>query len=226
MTRTPPARGFLARFFHDLRVGASRGGVMSLIGRVARARTSPLFARVRLLVIEQDTGAIADVRTPEGVRIAPLEGTAEEDAALDRLLTSGIRRHFARRLAAGRECLVAWRGDRAIGYTWMSRTVDPAVESLPLALPDDAAYLWDLFVVRDERGSGVGSALTRARLGWARDAGFARGWRAISPRNRPSVRTAEKTGAVRILGEIVVERILGSRRFREVRAAGRPLLRE
>jgi len=200
--------------------------VTSLVGRVVRARVSPLFARVRLVVIEQDTGAIAHVAMPAGVRIAPLEGTPREDAALDRLLTSGIRGDFAHRLAAGRECLVAWRGDRAIGYTWMSRTVDPAVESLPLALPDDAAYLWDLFVVRDERGSGVGSALTQARLAWAHDAGFARGWRAISPRNRPSVRTAEKTGAVRILGEIVVERTLGRRRFREVRAAGRPLLRE
>lgn len=199
---------------------------MSLIGRVARARVSPLFSRVRLMVIEQDTSAITDVGTPEGVRIAPIEGTAEEDAALDRLLTSGIRRDFSRRLAAGRECLVAWRGERAIGYGWLSERVDAAVENLPLLVPSGTAYLWDLFVVRDERGGGVGSALTRSRLMRAHEAGSALAWWAISPRNRPSLRTAEKTGAVRILGEIVVERTLGSRRFREIRAAGRPLLRE
>lgn len=198
----------------------------ALIGRVARARIAPLFARVRLVVIERDTSAIADVGTPEGVRIAPLAGTEEEEEALDRLLTSGIQGHFARRRAAGRECLVAWRGERAIGYGWLSVSVDAAVENIPLLVPPGTAYLWDLFVVRDERGGGVGSALTRSRLKRAREAGCTFAWWAISPRNRPSLRTAEKTGAVRVLGEIVVERTFGNRRYREVRAAGRPLLRE
>jgi len=191
---------------------------------VLAAWLARLWTRRRLLVIEQDTAALAEVRTPDGVRIAPLEGTAAEARALDEILTSGIAREFARRRAAGREGLIAWRGDRAVGYTWMSRSVDPAVEGLPLALPEEAAYLWDLFVVRDERGTGVGSALTAARLAWARDEGFAFGWRLVRPANRASVRTAEKTGEVGILGEIRIERTFGPRLVREVRCADRPLL--
>jgi GNAT superfamily N-acetyltransferase len=104
--------------------------------------------------------------------------------------------------------------------------VDPAVEGLPLALPDAAAYLWDLFVLRSERGSGVGSALTAARLAWAHERGFPLGWRVIRPLNRASVRTVEKTGEPRVLGEIRIARTFGPRRFSEVPSGDRPLLRE
>lgn len=216
--------GNLARFLHDVRVGARRDGVRALFSRVFRARVAAACQRTRLIVIEQETGALPDVRVPDGLRIALLEGTPAELRALDEIVTSGIRRDFERRLAAGRECLVAWCGDRALGYTWMSRTVDPAVEGLPLALPEGAAYLWDLFVMRDERGTGVGSALTRARLAWARDRGLPLGWRAIRPRNRASVRTVEKTGEARLLGEIRISRTFGPRRISEVPFTDRPLL--
>lgn len=226
MRAATPPRGAAGRLLHDLGVGARRGGPGALVSRVLRARIAAVYERTRLIVIEQETGGLPDVRVPEGVRIATLDGTAAEFRSLDELLTSGIRRDFDRRLAAGRECLVARRGDRAIGYTWMSRTVDPAVEGLPLALPEGAAYLWDLFVVRSERGTGVGSALTRARLVWTHDCGMPLGWRAIRPRNRASVRTVEKTGEARILGEIRIERTFGPRRISEVRYGGRPLIRE
>ncbi|MDX1393217.1 MAG: GNAT family N-acetyltransferase [Gemmatimonadota bacterium] len=217
----PPTRSAVSRLVHDVRVGIATNGTRAWLGRVADGAAGRVYRRARLVVIEQDLGLLTDVPTPVGIRIAPFH---EEWQAVDAIVTSNIMREFRRRHAAGRECLLAWRGDRVVGYTWMSRSCD-AVEGLPLALPHDAAYLWDLFVSVSERGSGVGSALTRLRLAWAREAGFARGWRAVSVTNRASLRTAEKTGALRILGEIRIERTLGPRRLIEEPAVGVPLLR-
>lgn len=173
------------------------------------------------MVIEQEIAEVTEVRTPTGVTISLFDGDWD---GLDSILTSNLRMEFERRANVGRACLIARRGDRVIGYTWMSTSIDTAIEEIPLALPDDAAYLWDLFVVQSERGTGVGSALTSARLAWTKDQGLALGWRVIAPKNGPSVRTAEKTGAVRILGEIRIDTRLGRTRFSEERSEDRPLL--
>lgn len=217
-----PTRRLFARVAHDIRRGVEVNGGGAWLGRVVEGAVGRVYRRARLVVIEQDLAKLADAPAPAGVRIAPFR---EEWGAVDAVVTTSILREFRRRHAAGRECLVAWRGDRVVGYTWMSRVCDAAVEGLPLALPADAAYLWDLFVEVAERGSGLGSALAKRRLAWAKDAGFARGWRAVSVTNRASLRTAEKSGALRILGEIRVERTLGPRRLFEEPAAGVPLLR-
>jgi len=215
------SRGPVSRIFHDIEVGVETSGTRAFAARVFRGQLGRVYRRARLMVIEQDIASTTDVRVPDGVRIQPFAG---EWSDVDRIVTSSIMREFRRRADAGRECLLAWRGDRVVGYTWMSRRIDPAVEGLPLALPESAAYLWDLFVTLAERGSGVGSALTKARLAWAGEAGFTLGWRAISVTNRPSIRTAEKTGAVRVLGEIRIEKTFGPKRLIEERFEDRPLL--
>jgi GNAT superfamily N-acetyltransferase len=70
-------------------------------------------------------------------------------------------------------------------------------------LPSHAAYLWDLYVVPEERSSGVGSALASARIQVAKERGFREGWRMISPTNAASLRTLAKTGAhTRVVGEM------------------------
>lgn len=173
------------------------------------------------MVIEQDLAQVTEVKAPAGVTVREFDGDWD---AVAPILTSRGRRRFETRLAAGRPCLIALRDGRAIGYTWISPQIDREVEFLPLALPPTAAYLWDLFVISSERSAGIGSALTSARLAYAREAGFALGWRAISPTNRPSLRTAEKTGAVRILGEIEMRRRFGRTRFHEDRTGERALL--
>ena len=154
-----------------------------------------LYIRRHFLVIEQELREVIEVAPPPGVEIEP---AGEDCARLRPILRSRQLALFDRRLAAGRTCLIATREGRPVGYTWISERVDLALEHHPLALPPDAAYLWDLFVVKDERGSGIGSALVSARLALARSRGHRVGWRLGSPDNRASLRTAEKTGKVKI----------------------------
>lgn len=204
-----------------MRVGLETAGPVEFWSRVSRGLARRIYLNERFIIVEQRLDGIVDVPVCEGVRIALL---GEDRAALDRILTARQRIAFDRRIRAGRECLLAWRGARVIGYTWMSISVDPSIEGTPLALPPGAAYLWDLFVVRAERGAGIGSALTAARLAWARRQGFDLGWRMIVPSNRPSLRTAEKTGTMRVLGEVLVVSRGGDATYRETRFEDRPLL--
>ena len=117
---------------------------------------------------------------------------------------------FRTRHDAGRTCLLAWRGGRAIGYTWFSGRMGPDVTVCPLPLPPHAAYLYDLFVLPSERSSGVGSALVSARLRLARDRGFTEGWRMISVGNHASLKTVEKTrgAGTRVVGEMSYIKVL------------------
>jgi GNAT superfamily N-acetyltransferase len=211
------------RFLSDVRIGIATAGMVGFLDRVRDGLIGPFISRVHLMVIEQNLHAVRDNPAPAGVTV---EGFTGDWATADGLLTARMRERFTRRSDAGRHCLVARRDGRIVGYTWISGTIDPGIEELPLALPEDAAYLWDLFVPVTERGTGIGSALTSARMTFAASLGFRVGWRAISPTNRPSVRTAEKTGDVLVLGEIRIGKTLGRRSYSEERFEDRPLLTE
>ena len=214
--------GALRSLYRDIRIGVRTAGLSEFGSQVLAETIGRVHEQQRLLVIEQDLAVVREVRTPEGVEIEPFTG---DWAGLSPIMTSRAMARFRKRFDAGRTCLLAHREDRPIGYTWISHSMDPDIEFLPLALPEDAAYLWDLFVIRGERGSGTGSALTSARLAAARSSGFKLGWRAISPDNKPSVRTAEKTGSVRIIGELTYRRALKRVNFSEDLYGERPILR-
>jgi GNAT superfamily N-acetyltransferase len=160
-----------------------------------------LFRRGHFLVIEQELTAFREVAPPAGVRIARFE---VDWSVLAGLATQRERRRMSAIARQGRTCLVAWRGERPVGYTWYSETMDPAIEGIVVPLPEDAAYLWDLYVDPAERGSGVGSALVAARLRHARERGYRTGWRMIAPSNAASLRTLGKTAGkgTRVVGEL------------------------
>ena len=121
---------------------------------------------------------------------------------------------FRALLAAGRIGVVAWRGGRAVGYAWMAERLAPDVTRCPIPLPEEAVYLWDLYVLPAERGRGIGSALAAERLAIARELGYQEGWRMIAPRNLPSLRTLRAGGATRIVGEIRFVQLLSLLRAR------------
>jgi GNAT superfamily N-acetyltransferase len=128
---------------------------------------------------------------------------------------------FRALVAAGRHGLVAWRGSKPIGYGWVAERIGPDVTICPLELPPYASYLWDLYVVPEERSNGVGSALASARLCKARELGFREGWRMISPLNAPSLRTLANSGdGARMVGELRYVKFLSRThsRFTPVRA--------
>ncbi len=161
----------------------------------------------RMLIFAQSFDSSPDVAPPAGVRIAPL---SESDwPAMSTLVTQRDLAHFRALAAAGRHCLVAWRGAQPIGYGWVAERVGPDVTACPLPLPSYAAYLWDLYVVPGERSNGVGSALASARIRTAQECGFRVGWRMIAPSNAASLRTLAKSGSdTRVVGELRFIKIL------------------
>jgi GNAT superfamily N-acetyltransferase len=91
----------------------------------------------------------------------------------------------------------------------VAERLGPDVTVCPLDLPQEAAYLWDLYVIPSERGSGVGSALASGRIRIARERGYGEGWRMISPANAPSLRTLAKSAThTRKVGELRFIKIL------------------
>lgn len=165
----------------------------------------------RLVVYAQPVDAVRDARPPEGVRLAPL---ARADwAALSAMLDARELDRFHVLVDNGHHCLLAWRGTQPVGYAWVALHMDRAVSHCNLPLPSYAAYLWDLYVVPEERNSGIGSALASARLRLARELGRREGWRMITSSNRASLRTLGKSAdGTRVAGEVRFLKLLSHMR--------------
>ena len=153
------------------------------------------------LLLENVVADVPYLPLPDGVRIAPFAGP--DWTPFLALTTEKRLEKFRKRIARGRECLVAWRDERPVGFTWISRRMDPDIETYALPLPADAAYHWDLYVASAERGSGLGTALANYRLQHTRDS-YRLGWRLIDVDNGASQKTAQRTASpsTRVLGEL------------------------
>jgi ribosomal protein S18 acetylase RimI-like enzyme len=171
--------------------------------RELRVRTFDRISRRGLaLLLEHVVEDVPHLPLPDGVRIAPFAGP--DWTAFLALTTERRIARFRTRIARGRECLVAWRGERPVGFTWMSARMERDIETYPLPLPHDAAYHWDLYVASAERGNGLGTALAFARLHHSQARSYRLGWRLIDVDNRASQKTAQKTAtaSTRVLGEL------------------------
>ncbi len=187
--------------------------------RETRWRTlDRVFERGRMLVVEQDLEDAPEVPMPEGLRIDVLRPT--DLPALAAITSRPTLERLGRALARGRIGLVAWRAERPVGWAWISDRAEPDLETYPLPLPAGTAYMWDLFVVPEERSRGAGSALAAARVRHARERGFRRAWRALDLGYPASLSTLAKTagGEIRAVGELRSLKVL-----RRVRASFRPL---
>lgn len=176
---------------HDAALAYRRGGRPDLWRALAHQSLYCICRHGHLLIIAQPLDSFRPVPPPRGVGIT--EATRSDWPALEAIATRRELNGFARRLAAGIVGLIAWRDGRPIGYTWMAERLLPFLTPCPFTLPPNAAYLFDLYVLPSERDEGIGSALVSARLELARARGFEEGWRMISPANRASLRTVEKT---------------------------------
>lgn len=195
----------------DVALGYRNEGLRGVWDAIAPRTVHRIARASRLTVFAQPLDAIPEVKPPAGVTIAPLR--LDQIPALDRIAGELDRERFRRLLEIGCAGFAAWRGNRPVGYAWVATEMRPEVSQCPLELPAGAAYLWDLYVVPVERGSGVGSALASERLRAARRLGRTEGWRMITPGNTASLRTLHRTGAsTRVVGEIRYLK-LGSRLF-------------
>ena len=177
-----------------------------------------IVASGHVMIFAQTLDSAPEVPAPPGVLLRPL--TREDWPALATIVTQRDLRRFSALLTAGRHAVVAWRGSQPIGYGWVAECLGPDVTVCPLAMPADAAYLWDLYVIPSERSSGVGSALASARIRIAKNCGFSEGWRMIAPENAPSLRTLAKTANhTRKIGELRFIKILSRVYFRFTAAA-------
>ena len=189
-------------FPRDASAGWRHAGVPGA-WRELRVRTLDRISRRGLaLLLEHVLADVPHVPVPDGVRIAPFAGP--DWSPFLALTTERRIARFRTRLARGRECLVAWRADRPVGFTWISRRMERDIETYPLPLPPDAAYHWDLYVDSAERGSGLGTALAFARLHHTQGMSYRLGWRLIDVDNRASQKTAQKTAtaSTRVIGEL------------------------
>ncbi len=182
----------------DVALGWREQGIRGVGAEIRRVTLGQVRWSNRYLIIERRLEDLSEAGPPAGVLIDAYQGP--DWSALAPIAPARALRAFrARSERGGRTCIAAWRDGRPAGYTWVSESIEPEIESLPLVLPDDAVYGWHLHVAPRERGAGIGTALVRARLLHARARGFRREWRAIRADNRPAVRTAVKTG-----GELLV----------------------
>jgi hypothetical protein len=174
------------------------------VWRELRVRTfDRLSRRGHALLLEHALADVPNLPLPDGIRIAPFSGP--DWSAFLELTTAARIVKFRKRIARGRECLVAWRGNRPVGFTWISMRMDRDIETYPLPLPADVTYH------SSERGNGIGTALAFARLHHARGKSFRAGWRLIDIDNLASQRTAQKTAApsTRVVGELRYMSIFG-----------------
>jgi GNAT superfamily N-acetyltransferase len=201
-------------FPRDARLAWKHGGARSA-WRELRTRTLDRVSQAGIaLLLEHVVAHVPELPLPEGVSITPFAGP---DWSQFRTFVSEKRiAGFRKRIARGRECLVAWQGERPLALTWISTRMDADMESYALPLPPDASYHWDLFVSSEARGTGVGTALAFARLHHARDKSYRIGWRLIDIDNLGSLRGAQKTASAstRVLGELRYRNIFGRSWYR------------
>jgi GNAT superfamily N-acetyltransferase len=213
-------RRTLAKYVEDCRTfpqDAARGygyeGWRGVWDTLAHRTVHRLFRSGRLVIFAQTLDDAPHVPPPAGIRIAALSDA--DWAALSSLVTQRTLARFKSLVAAGRHCVVAWRGSEPIGYGWVTERLGPDVTACEFALPPHAAYLWDLYVIPSERSSGVGTALASARMRTARALGFSEGWRMIAPSNGASLRTLVRTASgTRVVGELRFVKVLSRMRVR------------
>ena len=191
----------------DARLAFRLEGVQGVWDALAARTIDRVVRSGHAVVFAQSLSSAPDIAPPVGVVIRLL--TDADWPALSRIVTQRSLGLFRALIKNGHHGVVAWRGAEPIGYGWVAERMGPEVTACPLALPKDAAYLWDLYVIPSERSNGVGSALASARIRTARERGFREGWRMIAPSNAASLRTLAKSGTdTRVIGEMRFVKLL------------------
>lgn len=129
--------------------------------------------------IPVEIGLLAGAEIPEYLRLRP----------------DATEREIRARLDSGAWCFVARHEGRIVCARWAApdRLAIDHLET-ELRLATDEASSFDLFTSPEHRGNGVSPAASVAMLRHLRDLGYRRVVVAVTPENRASLRSIEKTG--------------------------------
>ena len=196
--------GDLRTFREDTARAWRAGGWTGVVNEVRRRVWDQIGGYVRRLVIETDLSQLGEISPPVSVDIRPFAWT-------DWTLLGDMARHrlasqFDAAAAAGRICLVAWRQRQAVGYAWFADTADRHHDTYGLLLPDDATFIWQVEVSRDDQE--VAAALIRAGLWLARTRGFRRSWMIAHPDNVATLCTVADVAPSSVLGTVARVKVL------------------
>jgi ribosomal protein S18 acetylase RimI-like enzyme len=106
-------------------------------------------------------------------------------------------RHFARRLAHGRLCFLAFpekNSEELVSYCWATTKIDPELDALILDLPPGSAYVDDAYTVPAYRRQGIQTALHLFRLRHLQALGCTRAILIVDVKNRASQALVRKLG--------------------------------
>jgi GNAT superfamily N-acetyltransferase len=198
------------------------GGWSGLLQRELRSKRLKLFAQTDMVfLVDPLDEEPPRVRVPDGIRMEPYAGPHWD--LFRELAGPAQRRLYSRRIAAGRKLLVAWRGNEPVGVTWIAGNhTTMALDGMPLDLPQGWCYAYQLYVHPGARGGGLGTALTNARMHYARELGYSRVTRMIRARNTPALRSAAKAkGSTTPAGTAVLYHTLG---YKWIRWTSKPEL--
>jgi GNAT superfamily N-acetyltransferase len=191
------------------------GGWGGIVRRELRAKRLKLYGKTEMVfLVDPLDQAPARLRVPEGIRIEPYSGPDWD--RFRELAGPKQRRLYARRIAAGRKLLVAWRGDEPVGLTWMvDERATMRLDGMTLDLPQGWAYAYQLYVHPSARGGGLGSALTNARMHYARELGYHHLTRMIRKKNTPALKSAARAkGSTEPAGTALLYHTLGRKWIR------------
>jgi ribosomal protein S18 acetylase RimI-like enzyme len=155
---------------------------------------------VRNLVLEADLTTTRRGSLARGIEIRPF--ACPDWSSLGDLVSQRLHPVFTAALSADRQCLIAWRGQEALGYIWFSPRTELRYENFDLPLPADANYLWQIQVARMARRQGIGAALIKAGFRQALQDGFRRSWMVTAPDNAAAQNTISSVAECRLLGSI------------------------
>jgi hypothetical protein len=123
----------LVTFPGDAVVGYRNDGLRGVWETVAPRTVHRIVRRSRLTVFSQPLDTIPDLKVPAGVTVAPLR--PEQVPALAPVVGERDRERFRQLLDVGCIGLVAWRGERPVGYAWVAREMRPEALSSFLPMP-------------------------------------------------------------------------------------------
>jgi ribosomal protein S18 acetylase RimI-like enzyme len=201
----------LAGFIHNLREQVQRNGwrqgsywLAKTLGSLPHSRIEyTVFARSLLTPLP-----IIEVQQPLTLRLA-----TEADLGRFRgLISPSELRHFSRRLAHGRYCVLALAGERLAAYCWATTQVEFDVDNLRMRLQSGDVYLDDAFTMPAYRNQGIQTAVHLYRLAYMKNLGYQRAILIVADDNVASRRLISKLGYEEV-DQLTFRRVLWQRTY-------------